>query len=97
MNDPTPKTPRDFYMTFPLRFADHTVEHPTFPAAHPGGWVRITAPDFPTAREYAFDTFKGEWAFIYSAERFRLSCHLYPLGELSHHTVGAQPVHEPTC
>lgn len=88
---------KDFILTFPLRFARHDEEHPTFPAAHPDGWVRITAPSYDEARTYAFKTFGTQWAFLYN-DTFLVNTHgLYPMGELTHHTVGAEPTHEPTC
>lgn len=90
-------TPQDFYLTFPQRFRDHRETHRTFPAAHPDGWVRITAHGYYEAREYAFATFGQAWAFLYTRADFGVASHLYPLGELTHHTTGAEPAHEPTC
>lgn len=92
-------TPQDFYLTFPQRFRDHEEEHLTFPAAHPDGYVRITARNYYEAREYAFATFGSEWCFLYSHDQFTTQPQhvYYPLGELTHHTVGATHAPEPTC
>jgi hypothetical protein len=94
----------DWFLTFPEEFRDHRETHPTFPAAHPDGWVRISAPDFASAFQYARETFgnnkdagRNLWTSL-TLEGFFLDDTLfYPLGELSHHTVGMDYGHEPTC
>ena len=96
MENTTP-TLRDFILTFPLRFARPDQEHPTFPAAHPNGWVRISAPNYIEAKEYAFETFGHDWAFLYPDTELVDTHHLYPLGELTHHTTTGDYRPEPTC
>jgi hypothetical protein len=53
----------EFYVTFGQRYAREP--HPTFPAAHPDGYVVIVAPSEPIARAAAFSAFGTAWAFIY--------------------------------
>jgi hypothetical protein len=53
----------EFRVTFGIQY--RTEAHPTFPAAHPSGWVTIMAPDETAAREVAFERLGKAWAFIY--------------------------------
>ncbi len=54
-------------ITFGVQYAHKT--HPTFPAAHPDGYVTIEA-DVDTARRAAHMLFGRAWAFTYPAAEF---------------------------
>lgn len=55
--------PREYRVTFGQRYRRET--HPTFPAAHPDGWVTILAYDDAGARAVAFSMFEQAWSFMY--------------------------------
>lgn len=65
--------------------------HPTFPAAHPDGFVTIEAADIARARAIAFDRFGQKWSMAYSKEEFESdeSRRLYTRGELGRVKAGA--------
>lgn len=76
----------DFYLTFGSQYA--RVPHPNYPDAHPDGWVRITAPDYITARRAAFRLAGREWCWLYSDIIEILSTSFgipyFPQGEIAH-------------
>lgn len=53
----------DYYVTFGQRYAREP--HPTFPGAHPDGYVVIEAADEEAARATAYTVFDNRYAFIY--------------------------------
>lgn len=78
---------REFRVTFGQRWRREG--HPTFPAAHPDGWLTIVAPDEDRAREVAFGWLGRHWSDLYRATDPDAMWHLYPLGEL--HRIEVQP------
>lgn len=71
----------EYRVTFGQRY--HREPHPTFPAAHPDGWLAIDATDEDTAREVAHLMLGTHWAFLYDAATSDVDWALYfPLGEL---------------
>lgn len=68
----------DFYITFGDR--ERHEEHPTFPPAHPDGWVRVAAPDQAAAHKAAYDAFGFRWSFARQAHE--LEPRFHPRGEL---------------
>lgn len=87
----------EFFITFGVQYS--RVPHPTFPLAHPDGWVVIEAPDEEAAREHAYARLGQRWAFIYTADTFDTSWH--PLGELARFAAEAPSEcdagHDLTC
>lgn len=73
-------TLENFYVTFGQRYSYD--EHPTFPEAHPDGWLEIHAEDYWAAREIAVYALGDAWAFIYSEDDFASSRFRYPRGAL---------------
>ena len=61
-NLPVPDA-HDYYVTFGCQYS--YTPHPTYPDAHPDGYVVIVAPSEPVARAAAFAAFGQAWAFIY--------------------------------
>ena len=59
-------------------------EHPTFPAAHPGGYVTVIATDESQACDAVVDLIGTAWSFCYSppfgGDDWQF---YYPLGELA--------------
>jgi hypothetical protein len=55
---------QSFYITFGCQYAREP--HPTYPDAHPDGYVTIIAPDERTARGAAFAAFGQAWSMIYT-------------------------------
>lgn len=53
--------------TYCLTFGDQfrSEEHPTFPAAHPDGWVEVEADDYSHAVRIGYALFGGKWASAY--------------------------------
>lgn len=82
----------EYRLTFGQRYAREP--HPTFPAAHPDGWVTIIAPTWSAGRAFASDRFGRHWAFLYAEEEFGATSAwpepmsvLFPRGELGRFTV----------
>jgi hypothetical protein len=71
-----------FFVTFGQRY--HREPHPTFPQAHPDGWVEIIAPNYATAWQITQDHLGNHFAFIYEEEQ--LEKPFYPLGCLEKFT-----------
>lgn len=85
----------EYRLTFGHRFAREP--HPTFPAAHPDGWVTIIADTWEQARRFAFDHFGQSWAFLYTEEEFGADGSwtqpmdvVFPRGELGRFTVAPE-------
>lgn len=83
MTDPTPADAAagqrvDCFITFGQQYRRE--EHPTWPLAHPDGWLRVTAASYEQARQVAFAVTDGAHAFDYPAEHFDQA--LYSRGEL---------------
>lgn len=68
----------EYYVTFGDR--ERREEHPTFPPAHPDGWVKVTADSLRQANRAAYDAFGFRWSTI--REPDELTPTFYPLGEL---------------
>ena len=75
--------PQEYRVTFGQRYRRE--EHPTFPAAHPDGWVTILAYDDAGARAIAFSMFDQYWSFMYGpADRpQKYWDETFPAGELA--------------
>jgi hypothetical protein len=73
----------EYRVTFGQRYR-HEV-HPTFPAAHPDGWVTICAYDDAGARAIAFSMFDQAWSFMYgpSDRPQKYWDETFPAGELA--------------
>jgi hypothetical protein len=79
-----------WYLTFGQRYARE--EHPTFPKAHPDGYVVIEADLYEDARGKAIEEVGLFWADLYSEEDFFSEDDLFgdtmfPLGEIAHFKV----------
>ena len=72
----------DTFITFGQKYSYEP--HPTFPKAHPDGWLRVTADSYEVARQIVFQVLGPAFAFDYTEEYFLNSRHLYPRGELLH-------------
>jgi hypothetical protein len=68
---------REFYVTFGQQY--HHEPHPTFPKAHPDGWVTVVAADELAARRLAVEWLGTAWSSIYDEEP---DLALFRLGEL---------------
>lgn len=69
----------DYYATFGER--ERTEEHPTFPPAHPDGWVKIiNVTDLRLASRAAIDAFGFRWSVVRQANE--LDVKFFPRGEL---------------
>lgn len=78
----------DWYVMFGqrYRYEPHPMLWQEYGGRVPDGWVRIEAPDEPTARGVASILLGEAWACIYAADDFEPD--LYPLGEMR---LGATP------
>jgi len=88
---PTPLA--KFYLTFGVQYS-HT-EHPTWPGAHPNGWVLIEAVNEDRARGLAYLYFKEYWSMLYPENHFPVELNkqkYYPLGEIARIKVGSSSV-----
>jgi hypothetical protein len=79
-----------FFLTFGQRYAREP--HPTFPKAHPDGYVVIEADLYEDAREKACEVVGLHWSDLYRQDEwFRLGDvtleSMFPLGELAHYKV----------
>ena len=73
---------KEYRFTFGQKYAHE--EHPTFPAAHPDGYVTVIATDESQAWNAVVDLIGAAWAFCYPAPFSRVVWEeLYPLGELA--------------
>lgn len=75
----------EYRVTFGQKY--HSREtHPTFPDAHPDGWLTIVAPDYWTARHAAVQQLGTSWSDIMTLETLGVGDQewkrLFPLGEL---------------
>lgn len=70
----------DYYVTFGSKY--RTKAHPTFPKAHPYGYIRVVAESVGQARAIAAMELGHNWEFIYGSLA-ELKPELYPLGELA--------------
>ena len=72
----------EYYVTFgqKYRYEPHPMLWQGYGGRVPDGWVRIEAPDEPTARGVASILLGEAWACIYAADDFGPD--LYPLGEM---------------
>ena len=69
----------DFFVTFGGR--EIHGDHPTFPPAHPDGWVRVVgATSWETAKAAVDEAFGLRYSMVRAADD--LLVNLYPLGEL---------------
>ncbi len=71
----------NFYITFGQKYRSMT--HPSFPKAHPDGFLVIVAPTYEEAREYAFRRLGDRWSMIYE---LRPNSLFFPLQELGRWT-----------
>lgn len=72
----------EYRVTFGMKY--RTQQHPTFPAAHPDGWLTIVAATEEVAREIACAVLGKEWAFIYAPPFDTASCALlHSMGEIA--------------
>lgn len=78
----------DLYVTFGMKYAREP--HPTYPKAHPDGWLRITAPTVEDAFNLIARRIGTAYAFYYTSANFEP--HWHPMGELDHWTVGEAEV-----
>jgi hypothetical protein len=72
----------EYRVTFGCKYAREP--HPSFPDAHPDGWVTIVAPDEMAARRVAHERLSGQYAFIYAPEEWEPEW--FPRGELARWT-----------
>lgn len=85
---PTPQLQK-FYLTFGVQYS-HT-PHPTWPGAHPDGWVLIEAANEDRARGLAYLYFKANWSMLYPEAHFPVELNkqkYYPFGEIAALAVG---------
>jgi len=75
---PLPKL-NNYYLTFGQK--EREGEHPTFPDAHPDGFITIVATNMESARKKAFDHIGNRFAFIYEESNFDFN--LYSYGSLA--------------
>lgn len=69
----------NYYVTFGQQ--SRREPHPTFPKAHPDGWVRIEAESYPEARTCAWDVFDDQFATMYPEDDFKTE--YFPKGEIA--------------
>ena len=89
---PTPQLAK-FYLTFGVQYSH--AEHPTWPGAHPNGWVLIEAVNEDRARGLAYLYFKEYWSMLYPENHFPVELNkrqYYPLGEIARIRVGSSSV-----
>lgn len=67
-----------YFVTFGQRYAREP--HPTFPAAHPDGWLEIEAPNYAAANQAAHDFLGSHFALLYEERNFDPS--FFPRGPL---------------
>jgi hypothetical protein len=82
-----------FYLTFGVKYAREA--HPTFPRAHPNGYVVIEADVYEDAREKVIEVFGIYWCDLYTEYGFLnpmpvsgvppIEC--FPAGEIDRFTV----------
>lgn len=78
------------YITFGIKYADEP--HPTFPAAHPDGWLTVVnAADHEAARAAAVEALGTAWAFDYIEPPSRKYCPRGELGQLDARTGALTP------
>ncbi len=71
----------EFFVTFGQQYAKEP--HPSFPSAHPDGWVVVEAPDWDSARGIIVEELGIHWSGLYGKEYFMTDAsRLYPKGEL---------------
>lgn len=79
----------EWRVTFGSRYSYEP--HPTFPAAHPDGWLTVCAPNYGAARTYTVGLLWTAWSDIHAAADFEDTAfdgHVYyPRGELARHEV----------
>ena len=72
---------KEYRFTFGQKYRRE--EHPTFPAAHPDGYVTVIATDESQARNAVVGLIGTAWAFCYVAPFTDDWAQCYPLGELA--------------
>jgi len=70
----------EYRVTFGQKYRGET--HPSFPEAHPDGWLTIVAEDRGQARAAAAAKLGREWCDMYGPESWPHVSHYFPLGEL---------------
>lgn len=78
----------DCYITFGQKY--RTERHPSWPLAHPDGWLRVTAASYEQARAVGVAITDSLYAFDYPTEHFQREH--FPLGELHHIEVAPGPL-----
>jgi hypothetical protein len=84
----------EWRVTFGQQYAHNP--HPTFPAAHPDGWVTVHAPTEKAARDATLALLGTRWAWMYamgdarsisgrSEDGDRVNWAVFPRGE--HHRI----------
>jgi len=78
---------KPFYFTFGQRYARE--EHPSYPLAHPNGWVTIVAKDWETARRKAEELFThdGQLLFSHDYDDSNFESEYFPMGEIERFEV----------
>jgi hypothetical protein len=79
----------EFAVTFGQKYARD--RHPSFPGAHPDGYVIIVADDFQAARACAIAHFGVFWCDLYGPDTWESSRRYFPAGELARFTAGEVP------
>lgn len=69
----------EYHVTFGQKYRREP--HPTFPKAHPDGWVTVWAHDEDKARQITVKRLGRAWAFLYGPDTWEPSW--YPLGNLA--------------
>lgn len=74
---------QDFFVTFGVQYGHGKNQelHPVYDWIDSAGYVRVTAPDDNTARQYINDILAYQWAFMYVDKPEVMFA---PLGELAH-------------
>jgi hypothetical protein len=94
---PTPQLQK-FYLTFGVQYSH--LPHPTWPGAHPDGWVLIEAVNEDRARGLAYLYFKQNWSMLTPENHFPAELNkrqYYPLGEIARIRVGESTVPGNRC
>jgi predicted dehydrogenase len=72
---------KEYRVTFGLKY--RTNEHPTWPKAHPDGWLTVIAENENMARRFTAALLATNWAFIYPRDgEHQADWDLYFKGEL---------------
>jgi hypothetical protein len=71
---------RVFFVTFGQKYRRE--RHPTFPEAHPDGWLTIEATDMYEARRAAYQMLGTGWSWLYDEQDLDWDPKYYPNGEI---------------